>query len=321
MPMATAWPRPRPSSLRASSGRTGWRCAPVIFYVADVERVWRIPYEPGDTVARATAEAVTADGALGASSGHWTRNIVFALDGTRFYVAIGSRGNIGEEAALRASVQSFAADGSDRRSFATGLRNPVGIAFRPGTEDLYVVVNERDGLVPDYLTRVEDSGFYGWPYSYIGSHPQPGLEGKRPDLIARATVPDLLFESHSAPLGLVFYQGDQFPGGLPWRCLRRPSRLLERSAADRLQDRARALRGRPFDRRLREFSDRLLVRRNGAGHGLGPARGPCRGQGRGIAHCRRHFQHGLAHQLRTVIGAAGAGCGRLASVLASIPVC
>lgn len=193
----------------------GLALRPGYLYVADVEWVWRIPYEPGDTVARAPAEAVTADGALGASSGHWTRNIAFAPDGARFYVAIGSRGNVGEEDAPRASVQSFAADGSDQRSFATGLRNPVGIAFRPGTEDLYVTVNERDGLgdglVPDYLTRVEEGGFYGWPYSYIGGHPQPRLEGKRPDLVARAILPDLLFESHSAPLGLVFYQGDQFP--------------------------------------------------------------------------------------------------------------
>jgi glucose/arabinose dehydrogenase len=193
----------------------GLALRPGYLYVADVERVWRIPYEPGDTVARAPAEAVTPDGALGPASGHWTRNLAFAPDGSRFYVAIGSRGNVGEEDAPRASVQSFAADGSDRRGFATGLRNPVGIAFYPGTEDLYVTVNERDGLgdglVPDYLTRVEEGGFYNWPYSYIGGHPQPGLEGKRPDLVARALVPDVLFESHSAPLGLVFYQGDQFP--------------------------------------------------------------------------------------------------------------
>jgi glucose/arabinose dehydrogenase len=113
-------------------------------------------------------------------------------------------------------VQEFDADGSNRRTFATGLRNPVGIAFYPGTDDLYVVVNERDGmgdeLVPDYLTRVRRGGFYGWPYSYIGSNPQPGFADKRPDLVARAIVPDVLFRSHSAPLGLVFYQGSQFPG-------------------------------------------------------------------------------------------------------------
>lgn len=193
----------------------GLAVRPGYLYLADVERVWRIPYEPGDTVARSPAEPVTPEGALGEGSGHWTRNIAFAPDGRRFHVAIGSRGNVGEEPAPRATVQSFAVDGSDRQSFATGLRNPVGIAFYPGTDDLYVVVNERDGLgdglVPDYLTRVQPGGFYGWPYSYIGANPQPGLEGRRPDLVERAVVPDVLFQSHSAPMGLVFYQGSQFP--------------------------------------------------------------------------------------------------------------
>ncbi len=95
------------------------------------------------------------------------------------------------------------------------MRNPVGIAFYPGTADLYVVVNERDGqgdeLVPDYLTRVEEGAFYGWPYAYIGPNPQPGWAERRPDLVARTRLPDLLFRSHSAPLGLVFYDAAQFP--------------------------------------------------------------------------------------------------------------
>src|SRR4029453_13435409 len=117
-----------------------------------------------------------------------------------------------EEKPPRASVQSFATDGTDQRTFAYGLRNPVGLALYPGTDDLYVVVNERDGLgdglVPDYLTRLQDGGFYGWPYSYIGRHPQPDLKGPK-QLIENAIVPDLLFRSHSAPLGLVFYEGKQ----------------------------------------------------------------------------------------------------------------
>jgi glucose/arabinose dehydrogenase len=112
-------------------------------------------------------------------------------------------------------VQEFKADGSGQRTFAAGLRNPVGIAFYPGTSDLYVVVNERDGLgdglVPDYLTRVQEGGFYGWPYAYIGRNPQPDYAERRPDLVQKTLVPDLLFESHSAPLGLVFYDGAQFP--------------------------------------------------------------------------------------------------------------
>jgi len=188
---------------------------PGFLYVADTERVWRLAYKPGQTRATDKPEPVTAEGALGDGSGHWTRNIAFAPDGARFYVTVGSRANIDVENPPRATVQEFAADGKALGTFASGLRNPVGIAFYPGTDDLFVVVNERDtlgeGLVPDYLTHLARGGFYGWPYSYIGSHPQPGFADKRPDLVKKAIVPDLLFRSHSAPLGLVFYQGSQFP--------------------------------------------------------------------------------------------------------------
>lgn len=184
-------------------------------YVADVEGVWRMAYEPGDTRARATREAVTWRGAFGEPRGHWTRNIVFAPDGARFLVAIGSKGNVAEEAAPRATVQVFDADGAGQRTFAAGLRNPVGIAFHPETGELYVVVNERDGLgdglVPDYLTRIRDGEFFGWPYAYSGPNPDPDYGSLRPDLVAATQVPDVLFESHSAPIGLVFYDADQFP--------------------------------------------------------------------------------------------------------------
>lgn len=187
------------------------------FHVADARGVWRVPYTPGDERARARAQRITASGAFGAAGGHWTRNLAFSRDGAHFYVAIGSASNIDEERAPRATVQEFRADGSGQRTFASGLRNPVGIAFYPGGDDLYTVVNERDGLgdelVPDYLTRLKRDGFYGWPYSYIGRNPQPGFADRRPDLVARAIVPDLLFRSHSAPLGLVFYEGTQFPAG------------------------------------------------------------------------------------------------------------
>lgn len=193
----------------------GMAIANGFFHVADANGVWRVSYTPGDVKPRARPVRITPPRAFGEVGGHWTRNLAFSRDGRRFYVAIGSEGNIDEEPEPRATVQEFDADGSNRRTFATGLRNPVGIAFYPGTDDLYVVVNERDGmgdeLVPDYLTRVRRGGFYGWPYSYIGSNPQPGFADKRPDLVARAIVPDVLFRSHSAPLGLVFYQGSQFP--------------------------------------------------------------------------------------------------------------
>lgn len=184
-------------------------------YVADVQGLWRLPYSPGQTRADGPLERLTPPGALGEGSGHWTRDIVFSARGDRIFLADGSASNIAENPSPRATIQEFAADGSHQRTFASGLRNPVGIAVRPGTDEVWTVVNERDGLgdglVPDYLTHVQDGGFYGWPYSYLGSHPQPGFADKRPDLVAKAIVPDLLFRSHSAPLGLVFYDGSQFP--------------------------------------------------------------------------------------------------------------
>jgi len=183
-------------------------------YVADTRRVWRLPWDPSVDHAPARPEPVTEDGALHTGAGHWTRGLIFSRDGARFFVAIGSERNIAEESVPRATVQSFAAAGGDRQTYAAGLRNPVGMALYPGTDDVYVVVNERDGLgdglVPDYLTRLQPGGFYGWPYAYIGGNPQPKL-APRPDLVAKTIVPDLLFEAHSAPLGLVFYDGAQFP--------------------------------------------------------------------------------------------------------------
>lgn len=183
--------------------------------VGDLNGVWRLPYKSGDTKAKADAVKVTSRRALGDPGGHSTRNVVLHPDGSRFYVAIGSRGNIAEEPIPRATIQEFLIDGSGQRTFATGLRNPVGTAFYPGTTDLYTVVNERDGLhdelVPEYMTKVVDGGFYGWPYSYIGSNPQPNFFDRKPELVASALVPDTLFRSHSAPIGLTFYTADQFP--------------------------------------------------------------------------------------------------------------
>ncbi len=181
-------------------------------YVGDIEAVWKLAYSDGALSAGGRTR-VTRQG-FGGSSDHWTRDIAFSPDGN-LYLAIGSGDNIEEgEPATRATVQHVNADGS-LSPFATGLRNPVGIAFYPGTNNLWVTVNERDGygtqMVPDYLTHLEKGGFYGWPYAYIGPHPDPVYGKKRPDLVARTKTPDLLFQSHSAPLGLVFYEGTQFP--------------------------------------------------------------------------------------------------------------
>ncbi|HEY9348635.1 MAG TPA: PQQ-dependent sugar dehydrogenase [Inquilinus sp.] len=187
-------------------------------YVADLDGLWRVPYAAGDAKAQAKPQRITPEGAFDGSRGHRSRNVIWDPASDRFFVAIGSRSNIAEEPAPRATIQVFAADGSGGRTYASGLRNPVGLALQPGTGRLYTVVNERDGLgnglVPDYLTAVQEGGFYGWPYSYLGQNPQPDLADKQPELVRKAIVPDLLFESHSAPLDLVFYDGSMFPD---WR--------------------------------------------------------------------------------------------------------
>jgi glucose/arabinose dehydrogenase len=184
-------------------------------YVADTEAVWRFAWTPGQLKAASAKERVTPPGALGAARGHSSRTLALHPDGARLYVGIGSSGNLLEDAEPRATVRELRLDGSGGRSFATGLRNPVGLAFRPGTEELWTVVNERDGmgdeLVPDYLVRLQEGGFYGWPYAYLGPNPQPGFAERRPQLVGTTLPPDLLFRSHSAPLGLVFYDGTSFP--------------------------------------------------------------------------------------------------------------
>ncbi len=183
-------------------------------YVADLQAVWRVPYEEGALSARGR-EPVTELGALGTPNGHWSRNLVIDPDGTHFYVAIGSRTNLNEEPVPRATVQRFRMDGTEQTTFTGGLRNPVGISFRPGTDDLYVVVNERDGygddLVPDYFTRVQEGDFFGWPYAYLGPHGDPEFGALRPDLVDITAEPDILFQAHSAPVGMTFYDGTQFP--------------------------------------------------------------------------------------------------------------
>ncbi|HEX7776554.1 MAG TPA: PQQ-dependent sugar dehydrogenase [Parvibaculum sp.] len=185
-------------------------------FVADRRAVWRIAFD-GDAMKPGARTMVTRPGALGEGGGHITREIVFTRDGKHFFVSIGSETDTGEDPWPRSTIQKFRTDGHAQETFASGLRNPVGLALYPGTDNLYAVVNERDGLgaglVPDYLTRIEEDAFYGFPYAYLGSHPDPQFGDIRPDLVKTTKAPDLLFKPHSVPLGLLFYRGKGFPAG------------------------------------------------------------------------------------------------------------
>jgi Glucose / Sorbosone dehydrogenase len=161
------------------------------------------------------AEMITKKGVFGIVQGHQNRHLAIDPKSGALFVGVGSSGNLGVEPEPKATIQRFDADGSNQMTYASGTRNPTALAFNPQTSDLWAVVQERDGLgdkLPsDYLIRVQQGGFYGWPYAYIGKHPQPGFANLAPDKVAASITPDLLFEPHSSLIDLVFYQGDQFP--------------------------------------------------------------------------------------------------------------
>jgi glucose/arabinose dehydrogenase len=181
-------------------------------YFGKNDSVIRAPYKNGDTQMQGTPEKLITL----PTGGHSTRNIIFSKDGKKLYVAVGSASNknAGEDP-MRAAVSEYNPDGTGHRVFASGIRNPVGMALQPETGTIWVSVNERDtlgdDLVPDYITSIKDGGFYGWPYSYIGSNYDPEHEGKMPDLVKRAIVPDVLLPAHSAAVGIDFYTGTKFP--------------------------------------------------------------------------------------------------------------
>jgi glucose/arabinose dehydrogenase len=212
-----------------------WRDETVL--VADQDGIWKVPHRldalrPGRRPVQQKAadvppdqrkpsprmvgeEMITRKGVFGIVQGHSNRHLALDPKTGAMFVGVGSAGNIGVEPGVKASIQRFEADGSGQATFAGGLRNPTAHAFHPDSGELYVIVQERDGLgdrlVPDFLTRVEKGAFYGWPFSYIGEHPQPGFAQLRPDKVKASVTPDLLFESHSSAMDLVFYTGEQFP--------------------------------------------------------------------------------------------------------------
>lgn len=189
------------------------------FFLGNTDSVLRFPYQTDQTQLTNVGQKIATLPADGYNN-HWTRNVVAAPDGQKLYVSIGSASNVDEEPLPRASVQSMKLDGSSFETVASGLRNPVGLDFHPITQELYATVNERDGLgddlVPDYLTRIQPNQFYGWPYAYLSPNRlDPNhLQGDRsthPELVAKTQTPDVLFQAHSAALGLKFYDGTTFP--------------------------------------------------------------------------------------------------------------
>lgn len=182
-------------------------------YVANADALVAFPYTPGQTRIDAPARRVIALPAR--RNHHWTKSLVASPDGSRLYIGVGSNSNVAEHGMVeeegRAAVWEIDPATGNYRIFGSGLRNPVGLAFLPGTNDLYVVVNERDelgsDLVPDYLTRIQEGGFYGWPWSYYGDHVDTRVDPARPDMVGRAIVPDYALGSHVAPLGLTFSEG------------------------------------------------------------------------------------------------------------------
>ncbi len=191
---------------------------PQWLYVGNTDAVVRFPYHNGEMKASGSPQHLVD---VPAGGGHWTRDIQFSLDGKRMFVSVGSRSNVddtdGNPAEKdRADILVFNPDGSDMKVYAYGIRNAGGgLATNPKTGELWCSVNERDALgdnlVPDYITHVQEGGFYGWPWWYMGAHQDPRHAGKHPELKDKAIVPDVLLQPHNASLGFIFYDGKQFP--------------------------------------------------------------------------------------------------------------
>ncbi|MDG1582792.1 sorbosone dehydrogenase family protein [Pseudomonas sp. GOM6] len=186
-------------------------------YVANADALVRFPYQEGQTRITASGETVT-DLPAGLNH-HWTKNVIASPDGRKLYVTVGSNSNVGENGMDieegRAAIWEVDPASGDKRLFASGLRNPNGLAWEPVSGKLWTSVNERDelgdDLVPDYITSVQDGGFYGWPYSYFGQHVDERVQPQRPDLVAKALVPDYALGSHTASLGIAFAEQAQLP--------------------------------------------------------------------------------------------------------------
>ena len=189
------------------------------FYVGNTDGIVKYPYNPSDTTIKSAGKKIL-DLPAGGYNNHWTRNLLANKDNTKIFVAVGSGSNVGEHGMeneiRRANILQINPDGSGEVVYASGLRNPNGLALQPGTGVVYASVNERDelgdDLVPDYFTSVKEGGFYGWPYSYFGQHEDPRMKDhQKPELVKNAIVPDVALGAHVAALGTIFYNGSMFP--------------------------------------------------------------------------------------------------------------
>ncbi|MBO0495653.1 sorbosone dehydrogenase family protein [Pseudomonas sp. Marseille-Q1929] len=187
-------------------------------YVADSDKLLRFPYQPGETtIKEAGTKVVDLPG--GSINHHWTKNVVASKDGSKLYVSVGSNSNVGENGLQaeegRAAIWEVDRASGQHRIFASGLRNPNGMAWEPQSGKLWTAVNERDeigsDLVPDYITSVQDGGFYGWPFSYYGQHVDVRVNPQNLDLVAKAIAPDYAVGPHTASLGLTFAEGSKLP--------------------------------------------------------------------------------------------------------------
>jgi glucose/arabinose dehydrogenase len=188
------------------------------FYVANTDGLYRYAYKEGETKITSKGEKIL-DLPAGGYNNHWTRNLLANADGSKIYISVGSASNVADhgidEEKRRANILQINPDGTGEKVFASGLRNPVGMDWAPGSNELWTAVNERDllgdDLVPDYITSVKEGSFYGWPYAYFGKNEDPRRKGERPDLVAKTLVPDVPVGSHTASLGLAFYDKTKFP--------------------------------------------------------------------------------------------------------------
>ncbi len=189
------------------------------FYVANTDGVFRFPYKEGQTSLKGRKGEKIVDLPAGGYNNHWTRNIITNKEKNKLFISVGSASNVAEhgiaEEKRRANILVVDLDGKHEAVYASGLRNPVGMDWNPVTGELWTAVNERDelgdDLVPDYMTHVRKGGFYGWPYSYFGQIRDPRMKGQGDSLVKKAIVPDVPLGAHTASLGLVFYDKDQFP--------------------------------------------------------------------------------------------------------------